>query len=282
LTNKAPKNRILILGASGFLGEALYKELCQYFKTYGTYFTARKSLEKNKHFFHYDIATDELAAILDTIRPTVVISALRGPFNQQVYAHECLADYALKTNCKIVFLSSANVFDAYSKFPSYEQDKTLSNSIYGHFKIKIENLLMRLPKKHWVIARLPMVFGLQSPRLIEIKEHLINDVPIEVFPNLIVNITTDQKLCQQLHYIINKNLTGIYHLGSTDLVHHEYFFKDLIKALNRPNGKIKYVYTTNDDRFLAVLPQNNKLPNHLQFQTQQFLEEIEQQQNLSQ
>ena len=67
-----------------------------------------------------------------------------------------------------------------------------------------------------------------------------------------------------------------------DLVHHEYFFKDILKALQQPEGRIKYVYTTNDDRFLAVLPKKNKLPEHLQFQTQQFLEEIEVQQNLSQ
>ena len=282
MSNPAPKHRILILGASGFLGDTLYKELCQYFKTFGTYCTERASFESNKHFFQYDMSCDDLLPILKDIRPTVVISALRGPFAQQVFAHECLASYSLESKCRIVFLSSANVFDAYSQYPSYEYDKTLSNSIYGHFKIKIENILMRLPEKQWVIARLPMVFGLQSPRLTEIKEHLINDVPVEVFPNLIVNITTDQKLSQQIHYIINQNLTGIFHLGSTYLVHHEYFFKDILKALQQPEGRIKYVYTTNDDRFLAVLPKKNKLPEHLQFQTQQFLEEIEVQQNLSQ
>ncbi len=53
----------------------------------------------------------------------------------------------LREKLKFIFLSSANVFDAYSKYPSYEHDKTLSHSIYGHFKIKIENMLLRLPKK---------------------------------------------------------------------------------------------------------------------------------------
>ena len=33
------KHRIFILGASGFLGYAIYKELAPYFKTYGTYFS---------------------------------------------------------------------------------------------------------------------------------------------------------------------------------------------------------------------------------------------------
>ena len=49
------KHRILILGASGFIGNAIYKELCSYFRTFGTYRTPSEELEKNKHFFQYNI-----------------------------------------------------------------------------------------------------------------------------------------------------------------------------------------------------------------------------------
>lgn len=275
MLERTPKHRILILGGSGFLGESLYKELCQYFKTYATYFTEHSRHVKNKHFIHYDMGIDELHPILKTLRPTIIISAIRGPFIQQVYAHECLVDYTQHHNCRIIFLSSANVFDAYSKFPSFENDKTLSNSIYGHFKIKIETMLMRMPVEKWVITRLPMVFGMQSPKIINLKEHLKNDIPIEVFPNLIMNITTDKNLTQQIHYIINQDLHGIFHLGSKDLVHHDYFYKDLLTAVHHPRGKIKYVYTTNDERYLAVLPKDNKLPDHLYMTAQEFLEDFE-------
>ena len=163
------KHRILILGASGFIGEALYKELCSYFRTYGTYRTDNYSFDKNKHYFQYDIEEDDIFEILDSIKPTIIISALRGNFSAQVIAHAHISEYLVVNNAKLIFLSSANVFDAYSKFPSYELDKTLSHSMYGHFKIKIENMLLRLPKKHVAIIRLPMVFGTQSPRIKEIK-----------------------------------------------------------------------------------------------------------------
>ncbi|HNU58804.1 MAG TPA: dTDP-4-dehydrorhamnose reductase, partial [Aquaticitalea sp.] len=33
MEERSGKHKILILGASGFLGQALYKELCPYFRT---------------------------------------------------------------------------------------------------------------------------------------------------------------------------------------------------------------------------------------------------------
>ena len=156
-----------------------------------------------------------------------------------------------------------------------QQDKTYSNSIYGHFKIKIENLLLSLPKKQVAILRLPMVFGAQSPRVLELLQFSKEQLSIEVFPNLIMNVTTDSKVTQQIHYIINRNKSGIFHLGSSDLVHHDDFIKEIISALEvKATPTYKRVYTTNDDRYLAVLPKYNKLPKHLQLISQDILTEL--------
>lgn len=269
------KHKILVLGGSGFLGGAIYKELCSYFRTFATYNTNNSQFEKNHHFFQYNFEEDDIFEILDIVKPTIIISALRGDFSKQVLLHQHLAEYVVNQNVKLLFLSSANVFDAYSKYPSYEEDKTLSNSIYGHFKIKIENMLLRLPKRQIAILRLPMVFGNQSPRINEILQHINDETPIEIFPNLIMNVTTDSKLTQQIHYIINRNKYGVFHLGSNDLVHHDDFIKEIISILNiNKKEHYKRVYTTNDDRYLAVLPKVNKLPKHLQLYSQNILEEL--------
>lgn len=272
---KEKKHRILILGASGFLGGVIYKELCSYFKTFGTYYTPNRHHEKNKHFFQYAVEEDDIHEILNAVKPTIIISALRGDFAAQVIAHRHIAEYILENKAWLLYLSSANVFDAYSKYPSYEDDKTLSNSIYGHFKIKIENMLLRLPKKEITILRLPMVFGAQSPRILEILQNLRNNEPIEVFPNLIINVTNDSKVTQQIHYIINRNKYGIFHLGSNDLVHHDDFIKEMIDTLDNTNKAIyKQVFTTNEDRYLAVLPKRNILPKHLQVTSQEIVSEL--------
>ena len=275
MIKREDKHRILVIGASGFLGGSIYKELCSYFRTFGTYNISNKSFEKNKHFFQYNIEEDDVYEILDIVKPTIIISTLRGDFSKQVLLHQHLTEYVFSHKIKIIFMSSANVFDAYVKYPSYEQDKTYSNSIYGHFKIKIENMLLRLPKKQVAILRLPMVFGAQSPRVQEIIQSINEKEPIEVFPNLIMNVTTDSKVTQQIHYIINRNKYGIFHLGSNDLVHHDDFIKEIIASLELKNEPIyKRVYTTNDDRYLAVLPKFNKLPKHLQIVSQDILTEL--------
>lgn len=269
------KATILILGASGFIGNAIYKELCGYFRTFGTYNTNNKHFENNQHFFQYNVEEDDVVEILDAVKPTIIISALRGDFAAQVIAHQHISEYLVANKCKLIFLSSANVFDAYSKYPSYENDKTLSHSVYGHFKIKIENMLLRLPKMKVAILRLPMVFGANSPRVNEIKLLLKEKLPIEVFPNLVMNVTSDYKLTQQIHYIINRNKYGVFHLGSIDLVHHDEFISDLISTLGDYKPIYKHVYTTNNERYLAVLPKENKLPKHLQIISHQILEELE-------
>lgn len=269
------KHTILILGASGYLGSVIYRELCDYFKTFGTYFQPNKTFESNAHFFQYDVEEDNVYEILEVTKPTIIISALRGNFHAQTIAHAHIAEYALEHKSKIIFLSSANAFDAYSKYPSYETDKTLSHSIYGHFKIKIENMLLQMPKQQIAILRLPMVFGSNCPRIQEIKQSISEKEPVEVFPNLIMNVTLDKKITQQIHYIINRNKSGVFHLGSTDLVHHDEFIKEIISNITDGTVALKHVFTTNEDRYLAVLPKYNKLPKHLQITSQYILEELQ-------
>jgi len=264
--------KILILGGSGFIGNAIYKELCSYFDTYGTYNSARRSFEDNQQFFKYDMEEDDIIQLLKKIRPQIIISSLRGNFASQIQAHQHLVQYISQNDCKLFFISSANVFDAYSKYPSYENDKTLSESVYGRFKIKVENMLLRLPKEKTAILRVPMVFGNLSPRIKEIKNLIWKNEPIEVFPNLIMNVTHDDKLTQQIHYLINKDKSGIFHLGSKDLVHHDEFIKEVVDRIGKFNPIFKRVYTTNDDRYLAVLAKSNKLPKNLRMTYQEIID----------
>ena len=265
--------RILILGASGFIGRALYKELNSYYDTFGTYFNTR-GYNDNRHFFQFDVNRGGLETIIKEVKPKLIISALRGPFEGLIETHKMLIGLIKRSDCRLVFLSSANVFDAFEHFPSYEYDKTLSESIYGRFKIGIENDLMRLPSSKYVLARLPMVFGNQCPRMDELDLSVRKDQAIEVFPNTIINVNNDVKLSQQIHFIINQKLTGIFHLGSIDLINHYEFIKNLtaLRYLKKP--VFKQVYTTNQMQYLAVLTKENKLPLNLNFSYTEVLEDL--------
>ncbi|MCG9972472.1 sugar nucleotide-binding protein [Christiangramia crocea] len=264
--------KILILGASGFIGNALYKELRSYFDTHGTYRTATEFFSTNHQFHHFDMETENIEILLENLKPDIIISAVRGNFDAQIATHFSIINYILRHNSKLIFISSANVFDAFTNYPSYEYDKTLSQSIYGRFKIKIENALLRLPNRQYNIVRLPMVFGKSSPRIKEIKTIIDLGEPLEVFPNVVINTTEIQKVTQQLHYIINRNRQGVFHLGSSDLTHQKDFIEEICEGLGFENPLFKNVYDSNYDRFLAVLPKDNKLPKNLEITISQVVE----------
>ena len=162
---------ILILGGSGFIGNAIYRELSPYFYTLGTYYS-NTGYKNNSNFIHFNHQKNELTTILKKFNPKLIISTLRGDIYSQVETHIYLKEHVQKHDCRIMFISSANVFDSFRHYPSYEYDKTLSKSFYGHFKIKIENQLLNLKTGKYIILRLPMIFGLNSPRTLKIDKAL--------------------------------------------------------------------------------------------------------------
>ena len=257
--------RVLLFGGSGFLGRSLFKELHPYMDVYGTY-CSQSIFKTNKRYFSYDYREDSPLKILKKVKPDIVISCLRGDAEEQYIAHDLMIDFCAKNESKLIFLSATNVFDGFWHYPSYEHDKTYSESSYGLLKIKIENKVMRMPPFSWTIARLPMVFGANTPRVMALKKAVKEQRPFEIFPNTVINLTTDFFVTQQLHYIINRNLWGIFHLGSSDLIHHDEFIFQLVDGLNLKTKPIyKRVYASNSDRYIAALPRDNQLPNNLRY-----------------
>jgi dTDP-4-dehydrorhamnose reductase len=254
--------RILIIGASGFLGQSLFKELNAYFDVFGTYFSSKENYADNQRFLPWDLQTEGLEHVLKTTSPDIIITCFKGPFPAQLEAYNELLNHVIRYRKKLLFISTSNVFDAFSNYPSYEYDKTLSSSIYGRFLIKIENSLLRLPNEYYNILRLPMVFGKFSPRLKEIFDANRDRVPIDVFPKVVINATSAEKFSQQVHYIINQNLKGVFHLGSTDLIHHKDLIEDICDVNEIYNPIFKNNYESNEDRYLALLPKHNPLPDH--------------------
>ena len=255
------KYRILILGASGFIGRAVFMELQSYFEVYGTYCTNQEEFGDNQVYFNYCLNASELNTILEEVQPTCIISSLRGDFKEQYLAHGLLCEYIQAHHyCKLLYLSSVNVFDGKFDLPSYEFDRPLAESDYGKFKISIERMLLELIPAQTTIVRLPMVLGINSPRIIQLRQAIKNHAEFEVYPNLIISITTANKIAQQVHYIINKQLDGIYHLSSNDMIHHEDLFREITSKLGDNSPIFKSVFRRNDDSYLAILPKKNKLP----------------------
>ena len=68
---------------------------------------------------------------------------------------------------------------------------------------------------------------------------------------------------------------GYIHLGSKDLINHEELIKNIIEKLNLKKINYKYVYTTNDNRYLSLLSNKNLFPKHLNFTIDSILKKIQ-------
>ncbi|MBK5214221.1 MAG: sugar nucleotide-binding protein [Flavobacteriaceae bacterium] len=268
------KQRILILGGSGFVGNALYKELLSYFEVHCTYCQQHGAFSENQVFHNYCVEEDSMLLLLNKIQPTIIISAIDGDFKSQFEAHQQIVNYALlNQSCSLLYVSSSEVFDGKFKHPSYENDVTLSETAVGKFKISIEKLLLENIPQQTAILRLPMVLGINSPDILHLRQCIRHKATFEVFPNLVITTTTINKVCQQIHYIINHSLRGIFHLASNDMVHHEDLFREISSKMGDKMPIFKSVFNSNDDRYNAIIPKKNKLPAPYQISVSQVVEE---------
>jgi dTDP-4-dehydrorhamnose reductase len=248
-------NKILILGASGFIGNALYKELRPYFDVYGTYCSQESLFGDNQVFYKFDATKDDIENILNVVQPDVIISCFTSDYTSGFRVHQQLFSYVTVTpKCKLVFVSTAQVFDGSMQFPAKEKDKPLALSETGKFYLSIEKLIKQLPSGKYLIFRLPLVMGVNSPELIRLKMAIKHKTTFEVFEDLVINVTTDTQFPRHLHYLINQKKSGTFHSGSTDLVHHSDLFEEITEKLGEQIPVFKRSYASNTDRFLAVLP----------------------------
>lgn len=274
MKRKVEKQRILILGGSGFIGNALYKELLSYFEVHCTYCQQYGAFSENQVFYKFCVEQDSILLLLNEIQPTIIISAINGDFKSQIEVHQQIANYALINDAySVLYISSSEVFDGKFRHPSYENDLTLSETAFGKLKISIEKLFLETIPQQTAILRLPIVLGINSPEIIHLRQCIRHKANFEVFPNLVISATTINKVCQQIHYIINQSLFGIFHLSSTDMVHHEDLFKEITSKMGNKMPIFKSVFSSNEDRYSAILPKENKLPISQQITVSQVVEE---------
>lgn len=234
--------KILLLGASGLVGRALIKEYKDKFDLYGTYATTLTDLPLNKQFQLELTQTEELREILQSIKPDIVISCLRGDFEQQLQFHKEMAEELRKINSKLYYFSTTNVFDGDLSKPHIETDVPIAESEYGKFKIECENMLTDILAERVRIIRIPAIWGKDSPRWTSIKQSIQNAKVIDVYSNLKCNNLLDTQLAKQLRFIIENNLQGIFHLGSIDMMTQSEFYEQIIIKSGSRSDLLRHNY----------------------------------------
>ncbi|MGM0842726.1 MAG: sugar nucleotide-binding protein [Bacillota bacterium] len=256
--------RLLVLGASGLVGNALVEECKDSFDVYGTYATRPGNLPEEKQFQLEISDMEKMKEIIHSIKPNSIISCLRGDFDQQLEFHRELALEIENTESVFYYFSTANVFDGdFTKHHS-EEDIPIAASPYGQFKIDCEKMLQEVLKKRAVMIRIPQIWGKKSPRLDQIRSGIENN-SIDVYSNLECNHLTDEFLAKQLKYIILHKLSGVFHLGAVDMMTQDRFIEELVSSLTDKEIKFHYrlLQDTPDTYYFGLKSIRNDLPKSL-------------------
>lgn len=268
--------RILVLGGSGYVGSKVIEVLSrEYQDVYGTYCNRNEAFEKNKFMLQYKLGDNNtLIKILETLNPDIVISSIRGDFFLQLETHHIIAKFLEKDkNKKIIFISTSNVFDGALEDVHTEMDIPKANSDYGRFKIECEKLLTNTLGKQAIIIRIPEVWGINCPRLLDLVNNIKQQKSVQAYENIYMNYVTDQQIANWILHIIKNELLGVFHVGSSDICEYIQFREKLRKRL----GLVKPMYTIcrfEVKSYQVVLPNRKEIPDFLQIKIDDIIEEL--------
>ena len=194
---------ILILGASGTVGQAIYTALSNTYHVTGTYH--RQPAPGLTLWEITDLAG--LDQLIQSTQPHVIISALTGDFDTQLGAHRHLAHAVAGTGAHLIYFSTANVFDGLVDRPHAELDTPRPVSLYGQFKLHCEGIVQG---ENTLIVRIPKVI---TPA---VADQFIFGQP--VYENIVASFISPGHIATAIKGAIENRTTGILHLSSQDFM----------------------------------------------------------------
>lgn len=247
------KQKLLVTGASGFLGW----NLCHYAQTdwevYGTYFSHQVTIP-GARLCKIDLRDfAALDRLFVGIKPNAVIhtAAASKPNFCQTHREESyginvgvavnIARLCGESNIPCAFTSTDLVFDG--KNPLYkETDPVCPINYYGEQKAIAEQK-MRQIYPAIALCRMPLMFGKPSPVSSSFLQGMVSSLQgvkeINLFTDEFRTPASDRAACQGLLLAITKQVSGILHLGGKDRISRYDFGLLLADVLQLPTDTIK-------------------------------------------
>ncbi|MBD2439306.1 NAD(P)-dependent oxidoreductase [Nostoc sp. FACHB-110] len=240
--------KLLLTGASGFLGWHICQLAKQEWEVYGTYFTHTLEIPQIKMIKVNLSDFQALKQIFNEIQPEAVIhtAAYSQPNFCQTHPQESHL-INVTTSCNIaglcadysipcVFTSTDQVFNGLNA-PYQETAPVCPVNIYGEQKVMAEiGMLERYPQT--AVCRMPLMFGSETPTANSFIQPFIQTLKaekelklfIDEFRTPVSGTTAAKGLLLAL-----AKVNGIIHLGGKERISRYDFGQILIQVLNLPS-----------------------------------------------
>jgi dTDP-4-dehydrorhamnose reductase len=225
------QDKMLLVGGSGFLG-LNWQHYNAIYDISATYNSFLPNLKTNWIQFSYDGSNiNELEKIIRTTNPKVIVNcaaitnvdlcesnrSLSHSINTN-FPKE-LAILANKISCKFIHISTDH-YQSEVNSPRNENDKIVPINVYGETKLEAEKLILEECPKALVIRVNFFGYGpMRSPSLLdEILLNLSTDKKFYGFNDVFFTPVSISELVVNVNKLIDKDLDGIFHIASSDVI----------------------------------------------------------------
>lgn len=263
------RKKVLLLGSSGLAGRVMEEALREDYRVVPA--AGHQAPEGG-----YCLPVEEpqrLLEVLEHENPEIVISTIRGDFRAQMEFHEALADWLAGRKKRLLYVSTANVFDGDLSRPHTESDPPAAESEYGIFKQKCEAMLSKKLGERLIVFRPASVWAAGCPRIRLLEEQSRSGKMHHTIHGDAVNVTLAGQIGEYAKYVLAHDLWGIFHVGTTDMADYFEFEKMVCEVCHiaLPEFEIEEVPV---QAYQAVIPTREEIPTELQMTVAQVLEAL--------
>lgn len=265
------KKKAIITGASGFLGNTLFKYAKEKYDVFPAH--NQHALKAATNTIKLDITNkDEVNMVIKMIEPDIIfhLAAISLP-NQcaqnQELSHEVniigtknIVEAASHIGAKVIFTSSDLVFDG-KNAPYHESSETSPISLYGEQKVGSEHLVRDY--KLGCVCRMPLMFGLKAPYFGSFLQPMVQflraNQTINLFENEIRTPISADRAAEGLLLMADK-MPEVVHLSGDEAIN-RYDFGVMLSKLINTSEKLLNRCSSHDFSFAAPRPENTAMQN---------------------